>query len=306
MKGMWSLGGLSVRELLKRTARESWEDNVFALAATLAFYHFLALSPLILVLLIPFAQLAQAGVGMRDLLSGALPQLLPREAATVVQGAIRDLDANAHRVGWLLAGAAAGAVWAGMNASWAMIVGLNTAYETEENRSWGRVALVAGGLGLAVVLMVFAALVGTQCIGQALGGPSIPGVVTALAQWSAVVVILFISFALFYRFGPNLKTNKWRWSTPGAVFGVMLWLASTVALREYFNRAAPPSDLWPRRRRGRADDLAVRNQRDGAHRRRTEFGSGEGAREVRRGTRRPADRIGRVETCVSRGAHKIN
>ncbi len=246
MTGMWSLGGLSIRELLKRTARESWQDNVFALAASLAFYHFLALFPLLLILLIPFAQLAQAGVGMRDLLIGSLPQLLPREAATIVQGAIGDLDANAHRGGLLLAGAAAGAIWAGMNASWAMIVGLNTAYETEENRSWGRIALVAGGLGLAVVLMVFVALVGTQFIGQALGGPSIPGALTALAQWSALVVILLISFALFYRFGPNLKTKAWQWSTPGAVFGVMLWLASTVALREYFNRAAPYHPIYGR------------------------------------------------------------
>ncbi len=236
MAGMWSLGGLSLRDLLKRTARESWQDNVFALAASLAFYHFLALFPVLLVLLIPLARLAQAGVGMRDLLIGSLPQLLPRDAATVIEGAMRDLDANAHRAGLVLAAAVAGAAWAGMNASWALIVGLNKAYETEENRSGRRIAVVAGGLGLAVVLMVFLALVATQSIGQALGGRSIPAALTAVAQWAAVTAILLISFTLFYRFGPNLKVKKWQWSTPGAVFGVMLWIASTLLLREYFNR----------------------------------------------------------------------
>jgi hypothetical protein len=36
MGGMWNLGGIAPRELLKRTARESWQHNVFGQAAQLA------------------------------------------------------------------------------------------------------------------------------------------------------------------------------------------------------------------------------------------------------------------------------
>ncbi len=38
---------------------------------------------------------------------------------------------------------------------------------------------------------------------------------------------------MLYRFGPNLKDQRWQWSTPGAVVAVTLWVASTLLLRVY-------------------------------------------------------------------------
>ncbi len=35
-------------------------------------------------------------------------------------------------------------------------------------------------------------------------------------QWAVIVILLFFSFALLYRFGPNLKDRRWQWSIPGA------------------------------------------------------------------------------------------
>ena len=45
MAYLWSLKGLSWRELAKRTCRKSWDDEVFGQAARLAFYYFLSLFP---------------------------------------------------------------------------------------------------------------------------------------------------------------------------------------------------------------------------------------------------------------------
>jgi uncharacterized BrkB/YihY/UPF0761 family membrane protein len=45
MVDLWTRGGLSWRELLKRTWCERWRDAVFGQAARLAFYHFLAIFP---------------------------------------------------------------------------------------------------------------------------------------------------------------------------------------------------------------------------------------------------------------------
>jgi uncharacterized BrkB/YihY/UPF0761 family membrane protein len=92
MGGMWNLGGIAPRELLKRTARESWQHNVFGQAAQLAFYHFLAIFPVLLLLLIPLARLAGAGVDMRAMLTGSLRQFLPADAAALVTAAIQDLE----------------------------------------------------------------------------------------------------------------------------------------------------------------------------------------------------------------------
>jgi membrane protein len=46
---------------------------------------------------------------------------------------------------------------------------------------------------------------------------------------------LSVSFALLYRFGPNLGDCKWRWSTPGAFCALFLWIGSTFAARVYFD-----------------------------------------------------------------------
>jgi membrane protein len=238
---MWDLGGLSVRELLQRTIRESWEDEVFGQAGRLAFYYFIALFPMLLLLLMPLAMLAHTmlahtGAAMRDLLSGSFQRFLPQSAALLVTGAIRDLDVNARAGGALLIVAALSAIWAGTNASWAMIVGLNTAYETKEDRDWRQIIKAAAALAFAVFAVVFAGLLVAYYVGMTLERGAPARALIRITEWGAISGILLISFALFYRFGPNLKNRQWQWSTPGAVFGATLWIAATLLFREWFDR----------------------------------------------------------------------
>lgn len=233
---MWDLGGLRPGELLKRTARESWEDGVFGYAARLAFYHFIAIFPALLVLLMPLVRLESTGAHMRDMLVGSFRLFLPQQAAELVTGAIRDIEPNARAGGWLLALAVGSALWAGHNASWAMVVGLNTAYETAEDRSWWRLLKITGGLGLALLALVFFALLGAQFAGSLIQRTALPQTAASLAEWITIAVVVMITFAVFYRFGPNLDRPQWQWSTPGAAFGTALWIASTLLVRLYFNR----------------------------------------------------------------------
>src|SRR5690349_8064231 len=128
--------GISVFELLKRTARESWEDEVFGQAARLAFYHFMAVFPALLIVLIPLTRFAAHGSAMERMLTASFGQILPDESAALVVNAIGDLDRNAHVGGLVLTLGALGALWAAMNASVAMIAGLNQAYEADEDRGW--------------------------------------------------------------------------------------------------------------------------------------------------------------------------
>lgn len=246
MTGMWGRGGLSVVELLKRTAKESWEDDVFAQAGSLAFYHFLAIFPVILLLLMLLTPLADVGKDMRHLLASSFDDFLPSSAAKLVSGAIADLDANAHAARGSLIFGTLVAVWAAINASWAMIVGLNTAYETKEDRGWREIALSAGALAVAVVVLVFAALLAMHTLRVTPGASAIYNLLAPLARWAAVVVILLISFALFYRFGPNLKRREWRWSTPGAVFAAILWIGLTVAFRAWCDRLGNYQQIYGR------------------------------------------------------------
>jgi membrane protein len=130
----------------------------------------------------------------------------------------------------------AGALWAACNATWAMIYGLNRAYEVEERRSWWRLGLTIGGLtlslGLTTCIALFLMFGGAEIEAQFHTG----GAVFRGVEWLALVLSLSFSFALLYRFAPNLRNHEWRWSTPGAVCALVLWVAATFAARIYFDR----------------------------------------------------------------------
>ena len=110
MAQLWSLKGLSWRELAKRTCRKSWDDEVFGQAARLAFYYFLSLFPVLLLLLIVFDKLAGTGSNLRDTLLGAFQQILPRQASALIAKTVAELNAGAV-IG-------VGAVAAGLGSAW--------------------------------------------------------------------------------------------------------------------------------------------------------------------------------------------
>ena len=133
MAKLWSLKGLSWRELAKRTCRKSWDDEVFGQAARLAFYYFLSLFPVLLLLLILFDKLAGTGSDLRSTLLGAFQQILPRGAAALIAKTAVELNAGAViGVGAVAAGLAS--AWGALNGTWAMMTGLNKAYEVNEER----------------------------------------------------------------------------------------------------------------------------------------------------------------------------
>jgi uncharacterized BrkB/YihY/UPF0761 family membrane protein len=86
MIDLWTLGGLSWRELCKRTVRESWEDEVFGQAARLAFYHFLALFPALLLAATILARFSGTGSDLLNTLESSLGSILPARAFEMVTG----------------------------------------------------------------------------------------------------------------------------------------------------------------------------------------------------------------------------
>ena len=113
MADLWGLRELSWRELAKRTCRKSWDDEVFGQAARLAFYYFLSMFPVLLLLLIlldKFVSSGSTGSHLRNTLLGAFQQILPREASELMAKTVDQLNAGAV-IG-------AGAVYAGLGAAW--------------------------------------------------------------------------------------------------------------------------------------------------------------------------------------------
>jgi membrane protein len=234
MADLWSLGGLSWRELLKRTIRESWDDEVFGQAARLAFYHLLALFPALLLTATILGRFSGAGADLLHTLQSSLSIILPERASETVttflgakaQGAAR------HTVWFALLGS----LWAALNGTWAVISGLNAAYEVEEKRPWWRVTLIGVGLTIALALLAFTALV-LVFYSRRLGTDA-----WQIVHWLILAGMLLVAFALLYSFGPNVPNWQMRWTTPGAVIGVVLWLAASGVFRAYVGYEAAKYD----------------------------------------------------------------
>lgn len=241
MVDLWTRGGLSWRELLKRTWRESWQDAVFGQAARLAFYHFLAIFPSLLLLMFLLVKSPHFASSVRHTLADALRQIMPKDSAELIEKVIDELDARAHEgIGAITAGLAA--AWAALNGTWAMTTGLNTAYEVQERRSFWKIGFTVFGLTLAILILALISLAiilyGTQITQMIVSHFESRGnsaIVFRLIEWLAIAVLLLLAFALFYRFGPNLSDRKWSWSTPGAVVALVLWIGSALLIRFYFD-----------------------------------------------------------------------
>ncbi len=223
-----------------RTYHDSWEHEVFGQAARLAFYHFLALFPALLLLMFLLLKFSAARAGVRGTLLQQLQQLLPNQAFFLVSGMVQELNGRAQ-IGGGFVWAILVSVWASVNGTWALMSGLNTAYEVKEKRPVWKITAIA--IGLTVTLAILGLLSLTLIFYGHNIAHGIPGATAIphrtllwlmVVRWPMIVLLLVISFAILYRFAPNLSNRKWRWSTPGAVVALALWISASLLLRLYF------------------------------------------------------------------------
>lgn len=231
---LWTLGGLSLPELLRRTARASWQDEVFGQGGRMAFYHFLAIFPSLIVFFTITAHIPALGATLTNALQDVVRQVLPDQVAPLFLHTLNEFSRR-PRSGLPLLSVCVAALWAAHNGTWAMIYGLNKAYEVDEKRSWREMTLTNAGLTLFLSVTGFLALVMvffSQYLHMRLHGGAIP---LRILEWLVLMVALWFAFAVLYRFAPNLRDPEWRWSTPGALCALVLWVGATVAARLYFD-----------------------------------------------------------------------
>lgn len=231
---LWTLGGLSLPDLLRRTARASWRDEVFGQGGRMAFYHFLAIFPSLIVFFSITAHIPALSDTLKNALQDVVHQMLPDQVAQLflrtMSGFSQHPSSGARFISVCLA-----ALWAAHNGTWAMIYGLNKAYEVEERRSWRQMAITNAGLTLFLSVTGILALVMIFCSRSLQSRLHSGAVALHLLEWLVLFAALSLAFAVLYRFAPCLPDHAWRWSTPGAACALLLWMAATVGARLYFD-----------------------------------------------------------------------
>jgi membrane protein len=232
---MRRLTQISWKRLARDLNEQITEDNVFNGAAALAYYLTLAIFPALILLLslLPFLPIRDLDQAIMDLLQQALPQ----EAAALLQNTVQSIVSE--RQGGLLSFGLLGTVWAASTGMYAVMQQLNITYDVKEARSFLKARATALLLTLLFGLLVIGAFtlivmggVVQDWLGQLIGRNQALLTFFAVLRWVIIVAVLLLGFALIYYLAPNVE-QKFKWITPGSVFGVTVILLASLGFRIY-------------------------------------------------------------------------
>lgn len=209
------------------------DDDILGNAAQVAFYFSFALFPLLLFLMSLIGIIISDKTDLQNQLFTILGEVMPRSAFDLVQKTLTEVTSNATcgklTIGILIT------LWSASAGIDNMRGTLNEVYNLKETRSWFREKLTSLllTLGLGVLILITLGLIvyGSQTLDALLPIDS-PYILIAL-EWILVMCLLLLAFAFLYNFAPNHDPFKWKWISPGAVVGGILWILFSFAFRLY-------------------------------------------------------------------------
>jgi membrane protein len=224
---------LNLKETLSKLWKKVADDDILGNAAQVAFYFSFALFPLLLFLMSLLGIILSDKKELQEELFLILGQVMPTAAFELVQKTLDEVMAKSSggklTLGILIT------LWSASAGVDNMRGTLNEVYNLTESRSWFRAKLTSLLLTLALGLMILLALAfvvyGSQMLDALLPVDSV--YLLEALKWLVVLIVLLLAFALIYNFAPNHEAFQWKWLTPGAVIGVVLWIVLTVGFRIY-------------------------------------------------------------------------
>ena len=241
-----SLNGQSPRQIAVEMWKRMEEHDAITWAAAVAFYAMFATVPFLAIVLVAVVlglpDLSGAGrrtTGLGNLtvdqLDTTLKSLFPNEAYVLVRDQIAHIQGEPPLA--LLSLGVVIALWSASNLFLVVIDALNRTYGVKETRSFVKLRLTA----MAMTLLQTACLLGSLV--AIVAGPQIlrllglepHGAVTwveTAVRWSAVFLMVLLSFALTFYVGPDNR-HRWAWITPGSLTGTIAFLVFCVLFRLY-------------------------------------------------------------------------
>ncbi len=237
---IWTLGGLTWQELLRRTWRQFWKDRALDQSAMLSFYFLLSIFPLLLFLIALLGLLLQTGPVLQGTLHRYLAAVVPASASTLIDTTLGEINRGSGAL--KLSVALLFTWWSASQGMLAIVEGLNIAYEVGESRPWWKKHLVASGLTIVCLLLFACALLlviyggrFSESIASHLGYSGfIAGIWDALT-WLLLLAFVLMAFNILYVYAPNVKHQQWHWLMPGTVVGITIWLLGSFGFRLYLS-----------------------------------------------------------------------
>lgn len=236
----WKLGGLSAVELGKRVGKSVRDNDIFGRSAELAYYFFLAIFPALFFLTALLGLIAGPGTQVHQTLLDYIAKALPPSAYGVVSNVFNRTTA-ASGTGKLSFGIL-GALWSATSGMTALEDALNAVYGVRESRpfwkTYGVAILLTIACSVLMIVALFVILYGNAAANFVAGHVGLGPIVTwtwKIVQWPLAFFFLALVFSLTYYFCPDVDQRHWQWLTPGALAGIVLWIAATAGFRIYLH-----------------------------------------------------------------------
>ena len=224
------------KDILARTYKRTWDDNVALVSAGVAFYGFFALLSLLGLVVLTYGFAADPLTVIKDM--QALTAILPRDVAELIGTQLMTaVKSSQGTKGIGIVVAVLVAIYGGTNGAAAVLTAMNIAYEEKEKRSLVRFYVSAVGMTLTALVVALLALVATAAVSyfqNLLPKASPPAVIAGqVVGYALLGLFAAAAAATLYRFGPSREDARWSWITPGTMFAAAAWLLLTTAFGYY-------------------------------------------------------------------------
>jgi membrane protein len=236
--------------VIKRTLVSFYDDQMTHHAAALTYYALMSLFPTVLLGLSLLGLLGQYPETY-DAIMGYAREVAPDSVVTPLDRSLEQALQNKSTAATALAISVAVALYGTTGVLEAARRALNVVFEVESGRSFVRrklidVASTAVLLALALVtgILVF---VGGGFADDLLGFIGLGATaadVWNIARWPAALLVAMLVFSFIYFITPDVQQRSWRWVTPGAVIGVVLWLLASWGFSTYISRVADVGAIY--------------------------------------------------------------
>ena len=209
---------------LKRAFTQFMRDDCTGLAQQIAYSSLLAFFPAV-----AFLVGALGLFNLFDDLQRLLDPIAPSGVIDFISSLQQDSGGGTSAVAFAIGLVAA--VWVASGAMGSVTKAVNRAYEVQETRPFWRLRVIAILLVITTGITtggVFLLIVVGGELGNAIATKAHLGGAFdwtwGILRWPVAFCAILLFFALVYYLAPNKNQLSWKWLTPGAVLGALLWL----------------------------------------------------------------------------------
>jgi membrane protein len=233
-----------VGTIVKRTLVSFYDDQMTHHAAALTYYSLMSLFPTAL-LAISLLGLVGQYPDTYDAIVGYLRGVMPRELLVPLDSSLRGaLQAKGTAAATLVIGVVV-VLYGTTGVLEAARRALNVVFDVHAGRSFLRRKTIDVASSFVLLILVLATLimvfVGGRFAEDLLGFLGLdPSAAHAwsLVRWPAAVLVAMLVFSFIYYVTPDIEHRAFRWITPGAVVGVLLWLGASYGFSQYLSKVA--------------------------------------------------------------------